>query len=152
MGTNALGKGAEVIDFGFAIRPLSGTEPVDLGYQSFPTDMQASYKTLRAGFNSASPYLAGVPEDIRYLGYHLGTEGNPEFQYTIGKTDIRQKVELLSKKSMKLKFTFAGGKDPIRFKVDTTKVQLHTSAGKIERDILTIPAGTESVTLTLVKP
>ena len=146
-GQNSLGKGAQLIELGFIVRPLIGNTPVDFSARDFPSQGTYAVEQLRSDLSAKESPLSRLVKDTAYSGYSLNKELQPTFKFKIDGVDFQQTVTPLENDQLKIDFTFSKSLKPIRFILDQDKAHISSSAGDISEGILRLPAGTRQLTL-----
>ena len=146
-GQNSLGKGTQLTDMGFMVRPLLGDAPVDSSIRDFPTGGSYPVEQIRVDLTSKHPVLGELTKNVSYQGYSLDKDRRPTFKYRIDGIEYQQTITPLESGQLHHKFTFSKSTKPIRFLIDQDKVHVSSSVGTISGGILSLPAGTTELEL-----
>ncbi|WP_229251173.1 plastocyanin/azurin family copper-binding protein [Emticicia sp. BO119] len=105
--------------------------------------------------NTGFPFRIGkidITPEVHFKGYHL-TNRIPTFRYLLNNIEVKETLTLLpGDTGLSRTFTFRNNTQPLLFIIKTDDgITYKSSVGKFNDGVLTIPAGTQKLTLTMKK-
>jgi hypothetical protein len=147
-GENTLGKDAKILDYGELMRPLSGDEPINFSDRDFLVSYPFAIKQLKADLETKGDLFPKEQANSGYLGYRLEND-RPTFLFKLDGVQVEQTVEPKSDGRLEVTFQFSKSEKPIRFQLDQDKASFTISAGTIAAGVLSLPANTTSLKVTI---